>query len=193
MSRSSDVPRAARRVRRGAGALEFAVAAPLLLGFLLAIVDLGRYLIAAQLAAAAASAVADLASQTENFTPEMDPAQVTTGQELAVLARAASEVARPVDLMTDGAVIVTVLVNGGSGAEIAWQRRWGRSDIATTISAGDTRGVSVAAGDSIVFAEVAGVFRPWLLSGRLLGLQDAFAYRSISVRRARLGGPALAR
>ncbi len=191
--RSGRSDRVGRRRRRGAGALEFAVAAPLLLGLLLAVVDLGRYLVAAQLAAAAASAVADLASQTENFTPEMDPALVTTGQELAVLARAASEVARPVDLMTDGAVIVTVLVNGGSGTEIGWQRRWGRADIRTSISAQDTRGVSVTAGDSVVFAEVAGVYRPWLLSGRILGLQDAFEYRSVSVRRARLGGPALAR
>lgn len=193
MSRSDRASRPERRTQRGAGALEFALAAPVLLGFLLAVVDLGRYLVAAQLAAAAASAVADLASQTEDFTPEMDPELVTTGQELGVLARAATEVARPVDLTTDGAIIVTVLVNGGSGAEIAWQRRWGRTDIVTSVSAADTRGVSVAAGDSVVFAEVAGIFRPWLLSGRIMGLQDAFEYRSVSVRRARLGGPTLAR
>lgn len=185
--------RCARRKARGAGAIEFAVAAPILLGLLLAIVDLGRYLIAAQLAAAASSAVADLASQTEGFTPEMDPAMVTTGRELAVLARAATEIARPVDLTTDGVIIVTVLVNSGGGAEVAWQRRWGRTDIAATITAADTRGVAVASGDSVVFAEVAGVFRPWLLSGRILGLSDSFAYRSVSVRRARLGGPSLAR
>lgn len=190
MSRSE---RAVRRADRGAGALEFALAAPLLLGFLLAVVDLGRYLIAAQLAAAASSAVADLASQTEDFTPEMDPAAVVTGQELAVLARAANEVARPVDLLTDGAIIVTVMVNGGSGPEIAWQRRWGRADIASSVSAADTRGVSIGAGDSVVLSEVAGVYRPWLLSGRLLGLEEAFQYRSVSVRRARLGGPTLAR
>lgn len=185
--------RARRRRRRGAGAVEFAVAAPILLGMLLATVDLGRYLIAAQLAASASSAVADLASQTEDFTPEMDPALVTTGRELAVLARAATEIARPVDLTTDGAIIVTVVVNPGSGAELGWQRRWGRSDIPATVSASDTRGIAVAAGDSVVFAEVAGVFRPWLLSGRMLGLSEPMAYRSVAVRRARLGGPSLAR
>lgn len=183
----------ARRTNRGAGAIEFALAAPLLLGFLLAIVDLGRYLMAAQLAAAASSAVADLASQTEDFTPEMDPALVVTGQELAILPRAANEVARPVDLMTDGALIVTVVVNGGSGPQIAWQRRWGRADIQSSIGAAETRGVVIASGDSVVMAEVVGVFRPWLLSGRLLGLEEALQYRSVSVRRARLGGPTLAR
>lgn len=181
------------RSERGAGAVEFAVAAPILLGLLLAIIDLGRYLIAAQLAAAASSAVADLASQTEGFTPEMDPTAVVTGRELAVLARAATEIARPVDLTTDGTIIVTVIVNSGSGAEVAWQRRWGRSDIPASITVADTRGVAVPAGDSVVFAEVAGVFRPWLLSGRILGLSDALGYRSVSVRRARLGGPSLAR
>ncbi|MGL6042794.1 MAG: TadE/TadG family type IV pilus assembly protein [Sandaracinobacteroides sp.] len=174
---------------RGAGALEFALSAPLLLGLLLATVDLGRYLVSAQLAAASATAVADLASQTDTFTPEMDPDAVTTGQEVAVLAQAAAEVARPVDLTTDGAIIVTVMTNRGNGPEIAWTRRWGRSDIRTTVSATSLRGVPIPAGDSAVFAEVAGTFRPWLLSGRLLGLDEAFEYRSVSVRRPRLGGP----
>jgi Flp pilus assembly protein TadG len=180
------------RAQRGAGALEFAMAAPILLGLLLATVDLGRYLVSAQLVAAASTAVADLASQTEDFTPEMDPEAVSTGRELAVLANAAHEVARPVDLTTDGAIIVTVMTNSGSGAEVLWQRRWGRADIASTVGAGNTRGVAIAAGDSVVFAEVAGIYRPWLLSGRLLGLGETVGYRSVSVRRARLGGPSLA-
>ncbi len=177
------------RNSRGAGALEFAFAAPLLLGLLLATVDLGRYLVSAQLAAASATAVANLASQTEQFTPEMDPAAVVTGREVAVLAQAAAEVARPVDLTAEGAIIVTVITNRGNGPEVAWSRRWGRSDIRSVVGPGAMRGVPVPPGDSAVFAEVAGTFRPWLLSGRLLGLDEAFAYRSISVRRPRLGGP----
>jgi hypothetical protein len=180
------------RRRRGAGALEFALAAPLLLAFLLAVVDLGRYVIAAQLIAAAATAVTDLASQTESFTPEMDPAAVTTGRELAVLVQAASEVARPVDLLADGAVIVTVVANSGAGPQVSWQRRWGRSDIESGVGAGALRGLTIPPGDSAVYAEVSGDFRPWLLSGRLLGLEEAFRYSSVSVRRPRLGGPRLA-
>jgi Flp pilus assembly protein TadG len=181
-----------RKAQAGAGALEFALAAPMLLGLLLATVDLGRYLVSAQLAAAAATAVADLASQTEQFTPEMSPDAVVTGRELGVLAKAAAEVARPVDLTTQGAIIVTVYTNSGSGAVVAWQRRWGRTDIASTIGAGSLRGITIPQGDSAVFAEVAGTFRPWLLSGRLLGLEEAFEYRSVSVRRPRLGGPRVA-
>jgi hypothetical protein len=174
---------------RGAGALEFAFAAPLLLGLLLATVDLGRYVVAVQLAAASATAVADLASQTDRFTPEMDPSAVVTGREVAVLAQAAAEVARPVDLTAEGAIIVTVITNRGSGPEVAWTRRWGRSEIQSVVGPGALRGVPIPSGDSAVFAEVAGTFRPWLLSGSLLGLKEAFAYRSISVRRPRLGGP----
>jgi hypothetical protein len=180
------------RASRGAGALEFALAAPLLLGLLLATVDLGRYLVAVQLAAASATAVADLASQTEQFTPEMDPAAVTTGREVAVLAKAAAEVARPVDLTTNGAIIVTVMTNRGNGPEVAWRRRWGRPDIVSAVGPGALRGISIPSGDSAVYAEVTGVFRPWLLSGRLLGLEESFRYQSTSVRRPRLGGPTIA-
>lgn len=181
-----------RHFRRGAGALEFALAAPLLLGLLLATVDLGRFLMAAQLAASAATAVADLASQTARFTPEMDPGAVRTGQEVAVLAAAAAEVARPVDLTTDGAIIVTVVENAGAGAQVGWQRRWGRADIPASVSTASLRGIVIPPGDSAVYAEVAGRFRPWILSGRLLGLSDSFEFRSVAVRRPRLGGPVLA-
>lgn len=178
-----------RTTQRGAGALEFALAAPMLLGLLLATVDLGRYLIAVQLATAASAAVADLASQTETFTAEMDPAAVSTGREVAVLAQAAAEVARPIDLTSEGAIIVTVMTNRGNGPELSWQRRWGRSDVAASTGPGTLRGITIPIGDNAVFAEVAGTFRPWLLSGRLLGLDQGFAYRSVSIRRPRLGGP----
>lgn len=196
LSRSRFLPRARSRCRcrsrRGAGALEFALAAPLLLGFLLAMVDLGRFVLAAQLAASAATAVADLASQTENFTAEMDPARVVSGQEIAILMLAAAEVARPVDLTADGALIVTVMANRGSGVETSWQRRWGRTDIPAQVSPARLRGITIAPGESAVYAEVASTFRPWLLSGRLLGLEEDWQVRSVAVRRPRLGGPVVA-
>ncbi len=186
------IGRSSPRLQRGGGALEFALAAPLLLGFLLAMIDLGRFVLSAQLAASAATAVADLASQTETFTAEMDPERVVTGQEIAVLMMAAAEVARPVNLTADGALIVTVMANRGAGVEISWQRRWGRSDIAAQINPARPRGVTIAAGESAVYAEVASTFRPWLLSGRLLGLQEGWQFHSVAVRRPRLGGPVVA-
>lgn len=177
-----------RRYTRGGAALEFALVAPLLLGFVLAMIDLGRFVTTAQHVAAAAAAVAELASQTETFTPEMDIAQVTTGRELAVLALAGAEVARPIDVTVDGAVIVTSTTNSGSGATVAWTRRWGRDDIASNVSAGS---VGVGPGEGAVYAEVAASVQPWLLSGGLLGLPDRQILRSTAVRRPRLGGPVI--
>ncbi len=180
-----------RRGRRGAGALEFALAAPILLGLLLAIADLGRYVVTVQLAASAATAVADLASQTDSFLPEMDPAAVVTGTELGVLGLAAIEVTRPLDLIEDGALIVTAVSNRGPGPAIDWQRRWGRTDIPSTIGPG-FRGIAMRPGEGAVYAEITTFVRPWLLSGRLLGFDDRWAVRTFAVRRPRIGGPGLA-
>lgn len=188
MSRSRP-PRLRRR--RGAGALEFALVAPLLLGFVTAMVDIARYVIDVQRTAAAATAAADLASQTERFTPETRLDAIATGSEVAVLANAAIEVARPLDLLGDGAIIITVIADAGQGAAPLWQRRWGRADITSTIDAGRMRGISLAPGESAVFAEVACRFRPWLLSGRLLGLPGDGGHRSVAVRRPRLSGPVI--
>jgi len=189
MSRSDSWrPSNRRRFKRGGAALEFALAAPLLLGFMLAAIDLGRFVTTAQHVASAAAAVADLASQVETFTPEMDVARVVTGRELAVLGLAGAEVARPIDVTIDGAVIVTSATNNGNGAAIAWQRRWGRTDIVSSVSAGS---VPMRPGEGAIFAEVAANVRPWLLAGRLFGLPKTQVFRSTAVRRPRLGGPVI--
>ncbi len=186
MSRSSQAHR-----QRGASALEFALAAPLLLGVLLGMIDIARYVMTVQNASSAATAAADLASQTESFLPQMDVAQVVTGREIAVLSLAAAEVARPVDLTADGALIVTLVGNPGAGPAISWQRRWGRADIPSRVSVGALRGVSIGPNESAVYAEIACNFRPWLLSGRLLGLAETWSFHVVSVRRPRLGGPVI--
>lgn len=180
-----------RRSQRGLSVLEFALMLPLLLGFVLAVIDLGRYVLTTQRAAAAAAAAAELASQTETFTPEMNIANVVTGREIAVLAVAATEVARPVNLLDDGVLVVTLVANNGNGAAIAWQRRWGQGGQAAVSGAARMGGVTLASGEAAVFAEVVCAFRPWLLSGRLLGLPDRWTYRAVSVRRPRLGGPVI--
>lgn len=183
---------AGRRRKRGAGVLEFALVLPILLGFVLAVVDLGRYVLTTQRSAAAAAAAAELASQTERFTPEMDVNAVVTGSEVAVLALAAREVARPIAILDQGALIVTLVANNGSGSAIAWQRRWGQADGGSEAAGAAVRGLTLGAGEAAVVAELVCQFRPWLLSGRLFGLPDTWEYRAISVRRPRLGGPVIA-
>lgn len=190
MNHSSRRARRARRARRGAGAVEFALASPLLLAFVLAIVDLSRYVSNAHRVTSAAVAVADLAAQVEQFRDVMDPAAIATGRELAVLKVAATEVARPLDIFDDGgALIVTSVANLGTGPTVVWRRRWGSDDIASKVGPGTMHGVALAAGEGAVFAEIGYRFRPYVLSGRLLGLDDEETLHALSVRRPRLAGP----
>lgn len=178
--------------RRGAGVLEFALVLPILLAFILSVVDLGRYVLTTQRAASAAAAAAELASQTEQFTAEMNVDAVASGNEIAVLAVAAREVALPVALLRDGTLFVTLFANDGGGPAVSWQRRWGRGDSAPGAGMAALRGITLGAGEAAVVAEVVCQFRPWLLSGRLFGLPDTWEYRAVSVRRPRLGGPVIA-
>lgn len=179
-----------RRARRGASALELALALPMLLGFILATVDLGRYVGNIQRASAAAASVADLASQAELFTNQRDPDKVTTGKEVGVLNIAAREVAAPLDLFKNGVVIVTVLANPeGNGVSQTWQCRWGRTDVASRVGPTTPQGVTLGRGEAAVYAEVVYRFKPFVLSASLLGLDQDSDYHAISVRRPRLTGP----
>ena len=165
---------------------------PILLGFILAVVDIGRYVTDIQRVAAAAAAVADLASQTEEFENAPNPDEVESGRETGVLNVAAREVAAPLDLFAQGAVIVTLVGNpSGRGPERVWSSRWGRADIVSKVGPTSTGGVTLGAGEAAVYAEVAYRFRPFILSGRLFGFEDAWEYRTMSVRRPRLAGPKL--
>jgi Flp pilus assembly protein TadG len=180
-----------RRGRRGGAALEFALVLPLLLGFVLAGLDLARFVAQVQRASAAASAAADLATQIDRFSPETDMARIVTGRELAVLALAATEAAHPQPLINDGAIIITSIANSGGGPAVAWQRRWGRPELPSLIGTGNTGGISVAAGEGVIFAEIVISVRPWLFSGGLLGLPPEMLVRRTAVRRPRLAIPVI--
>lgn len=191
MNRSPE-PRRRHRRRRGASVLELALALPILLGMILATVDLGRFVTGTQRAAAAAAAAADLASQAETFEDQPDPDKVVSGREFGVVNVAAREVARPLALFDAGAVIVTVVSSrDGAANTVAWRRRWGRTDIASAVGPGAMRGVTLGKGEGAVFAEVGYRFEPFVLSGALLGLDGDRDFHAIAVRRPRLVGPTL--
>jgi len=179
------------RSRRGASALELALSLPMLLGFMLAIIDLGRFISDTNRATSAAAAVADLVSQTESFVDKPNPDTVATGKELGVANIAAREVATPLKLFTDGVVIITVISNDGAGPVVSWVRRWGRTDINSNVSTSKMRGIVLVKGEAAVFAEVGYKFHPFLLSGKLLGLDEDQIFQTTAVRRPRLTGPKL--
>lgn len=180
-----------RRWRRAGSALEFALVAPMLLGFILAALDLASFVSEVQRTAAAATAAADLAAQIDNFTAETNISRVTTGREIAVLALAANEVARPRDLFADGALIVTSIANTGNGPVQAWQYRWGSASFASSVSSGDLAGLTISNGEGAVFAEVVQRITPWRFTGRLLGLPQSMVVRRVAVRRPRLAMPVI--
>jgi Flp pilus assembly protein TadG len=177
--------------RRGSSALEFALVSPILLGFILAGLDVANLVSEVQRTAAAATAAADMAAQIDRFTPETDINRISTGREIAVLALAASEVARPVDLFADGTVIVTSIANTGNGPAIAWQHRWGRTTFASQVGAGNLNGLTMGSGEGAVFAEVVRQVTPWRFTGRLLGLPPTMVVRRTAVRRPRLAMPVI--
>lgn len=179
------------RHRRGAGAIEFALAAPILLGFMLAIVDLGRFVADLHRITSAAAATADIGSQVEEFIDEMDPDKVVTGNEIAVLALAARETAKPLELLVDGGVIVTSVNNTNGVIAIAWQRRWGRQDFSSNVSVAQLRGITLGPGESAIFAEVVYRFEPYLLSSSMFDLEGGKDIRTAAVRRPRLAGAAI--
>ena len=192
MNRSDRLPRARRSRRRGAGALEFALSVPILMGFVLAIVDLGRFVANLHRITSAAAATADIGSQFEDFTAEMDPDKVTTGKEIAVLALAARETARPLELLDEGGLIVTSVANTNGDIAITWQRRWGRTDFASNVSTSDLRGVTLGNGESVIFAEIVYRFDPYLFSNGFFNLDGAGDVRTTAVRRPRLAGATIA-
>lgn len=181
----------ARRHARGGSALEFALVSPILLGFILAGLDIANLVSEVQRTASAATAAADMAAQIDRFTPQTDINSISTGREIAVLALAAREVARPADILADGAVIVTSMANNGNGPAIAWQHRWGQTGPASQISSGNTNGLALGIGEGAVFAEVVRQVRPWRFTGRLLGLPQTMMVRRTAVRRPRLSMPVI--
>lgn len=181
-----------RRARRGASALELALSMPLLLGFLLAITDLGRFVSDTNRAVTAAAAVADLTSQTETFVDQVNPNTITSGQDLAVVMVAAEEVSKPLELFGEGAVIITVISNPTGTAPVEnWKRRWGRTEVVSTVGVTALKGVTLAKGEAAVYAEVGYKFHPFLLSGELLGLDEDSNFLTLAIRRPRLSGPTL--
>lgn len=168
------------RDRKGASIVELALATPILMLILLGTFDMAQYVLLNQKLNRAASAMADLVSQSPNITA----AQVDQ------LFSAAQRLVEPFDLPVNGRVIVSSISRAtGASARIDWQREGGGS-----LSASSNLGIansmptlpttlSVREGENLIAAEVYYTHEPYLLSGLL----PAGVIRHEAYRRARLG------
>ncbi|ALG74523.1 hypothetical protein VY88_30315 [Azospirillum thiophilum] len=155
--------------RRGIAALEMALIAPILLLLITATVDLVRFANTVLTLNRAAANVSDIATQFDTLRAGMT---VVKGNEVGVLFLAAAEVARPLDLMTSGSVIVTSVANMGVGSRVMWQQRVGTAASQVGVPGGIPAlpaGFVQDSGDNAIFTEIAFPFTPYLLSGPWLG------------------------
>ena len=183
--------RAARRVRRPLGlrllacrtgnvAVEFAMAAPVLMMLMLASAELARFVILHQKMDRVATTISDLVSRAETINET----------ELADIFEAVGEVAIPFDLADLGLVIVSSVTNpDGNGAIVAWQRSGGGAYSASSHlgAEGDDAvlppGFEVRQGETAIISEVFFDFTPFL-SELIVAPQEV--YRSAH-HRPRLG------
>lgn len=150
-------------------------------------VDFGLHASAGGKLQRAANETANIGTQFKRLRQGMT---VEQGDEVGVLFLTAREVAKPLDIENDGAVIVTSVANKGDGARVMWQERSGMtswtSHVAT--SAGSTPVLpgdfSLRNGDSALFVEIFYRYQPYTLSG---GAATIPLYRS-AVFRPRFGG-----
>jgi hypothetical protein len=104
--------------RAGNVAVEFALAAPVLIMLMLASAELARFVILHQKMDRVATTISDLVSRAETINES----------EMTDILTAAGEVAFPYDLANLGVVIVSSVTNpDGNGAIVAWQRSGGGS------------------------------------------------------------------
>jgi hypothetical protein len=160
------------RDRRGVAALELALIAPVLLLLITATIDVVRYANVVLTLNRTAANVSDLATQFDTLSASMT---VVHGNEVGVLFQAAKEVARPLDLMTAGTVIVTSVANMGAGSRVMWQQKVGKAASNLGVTGGIPvlpSGFAQRTGDNAVFTEVFYPYTPYLLSAPWLGIAN---------------------
>jgi hypothetical protein len=166
--------------RAGNVAVEFALAAPVLIMLMLASAELARFVILHQKMDRVATTISDLVSRAETINES----------EMADILTAAGEVAYPFDLANLGVVIVSSVINpDGNGPIIAWQRSGGGSYSGTSHlgAEGDDAtlptGFEVRQGETAIISETYYDFTPFLSE---LIVEPQVIYRS-ALHRPRLG------
>lgn len=169
-----------RRLRlseSGVAAVELALLAPVLVTFLLGVLDVGWRLVAEYKLTRAASALAELVARAR----ELREADVEDA------FRATVEVASPFTLETDGvAILSSVQDETGDAPVVLWQRRYppqagGTSRVGVANGPADLGDFDLEAGESMIVAEIVYTFEP--LVGFLFPQPTELYYRWIAAPR----------
>jgi Flp pilus assembly protein TadG len=110
------------RHNRGAVAIEAAIIIPLLLIAIVAVIDTVRFIGTATRLDQAAAIAADLAARSETLVDQVDFAQPTANNALAMFFLSANQVALPSNLASDGQVILSAIQPTVGGYQLLWQR-----------------------------------------------------------------------
>ena len=172
--RSETRPAPVRRLfrdRRGIAALELALLAPVLMLLVTATLDVVRYTGLVLTLNRTAANVSDVATQFDKLRAGMT---VVRGNEVGVLFLAAADVARPVDVMAGGTVIISSVADMGQGSRVMWQQQQGTVTASSQIGlpgavAALPAGFTQQPGDNAIFTEIFYRFTPFLLSWPWLG------------------------
>jgi TadE-like protein len=145
--------------RAGNVAVEFALAAPVLLLLMLGSAEMARFVILHQKMDRVATTISDLVSRAETISES----------QLDDIFEAIGEVADPFDIANLGVVIVSAVTNpGGDEAVVAWQRIGGGSYSGSSQLGveGDAAtlpdGFEVREGETAIISEVYYDFAPFL-------------------------------
>ena len=141
--------------RRGAIALELAMAIPVIVLLVFSGIEITRFLLLNQKIERASATMADLVSQSENLSESA----------LDNLFAAAGYVVAPYDIASDGRIVVSSLGGGEGGATVLWQRAFGAASGVSAIGteggpASLPAGFILRAGEAAIVAEVLFDYRP---------------------------------
>ncbi|MDP6805037.1 MAG: pilus assembly protein [Rhodospirillales bacterium] len=167
--------------RRGAIALELAMAIPVIVLLVLSGIEITRFLLLNQKIERASATMADLVSQSEGLSEGA----------LGNLFAAATHVVAPYDIVSDGRILVSSLAGGDGGATVLWQRTFGTASGVSTIGteggpASLPAGFILRTGEAAIVAEVLFDYRPAFFD-RVLEPSELHAF---AIHRPRIGTPA---
>jgi Flp pilus assembly protein TadG len=171
--------------RGGVAAIEFAMAAPLLVTLFLGSTELSRLILVHAKAEKVAFTVSDLIAQEEQ--------QALTNTEISLMLDAAAEVMSPFTFDSEALVIVTSVTKTGTNAPtVRWQRTRGSFSASSQVGAVGANaslpaGFTMADKDNIIIAEVYYRYTP-VFGSQIVGAQTIYKTAYLKPRLGALTG-----